>query len=120
MSGARTCAGPRVLPLRPEAHCHDGVGTILSTRLLRRGDFTASVDWVDYVELPPGTSIGVHLQDEDEVYMIATGCGRMTVDDAEYDVQPGDAVVTRVGSKHGLVNTGTDPLVLFVIQVSRE
>jgi mannose-6-phosphate isomerase-like protein (cupin superfamily) len=116
----RTYSGPRSLPLQPEPSCHGGAGTILSTRLLTRGDFTSLVDWVDYVELPPATSIGVHLQDEDEMYLIASGRGRMTVDAAAYDVGPGDAVITRVGSTHSLANTGEAPLVMFVVQVAHE
>ena len=82
-------------------------------------DFTAPVEWVDFVVVPPAVTIGVHLQEEDELYLIASGSGRMTVDDATYAVTTGDAVLTRAGSTHSLENTSTENITLFVLQVAR-
>ena len=41
------------------------------------------------------------------------GSGRMTLGDDERDVGAGDCVVIPPGAVHGLVNTGTEPLVLL-------
>lgn len=65
--------------------------------------------------LHPGSSIGFHLQKEDEVYYVVSGKGRMTIDGKAFDVKPGDATLTRPGSSHGLVQTGDDDLVLVIV-----
>lgn len=64
--------------------------------------------------LRPGASIGYHLQREDEIYYVVSGEGRMTVDDRAIDMRPGDAVLTRPGSSHGIVQTGAADLVLII------
>ena len=65
--------------------------------------------------LHPGSSIGSHPQTEDEVYYVVSGAGRMTVDGRTFEVGPGDAVLTRPGSSHGLVQQGHDDLVLVIV-----
>ncbi len=65
--------------------------------------------------LHPGSSIGYHLQKEDEVYYVVSGKGRMTIDGNAFDVKPGDATLTRPGSSHGLVQAGDDDLVLVIV-----
>ncbi len=65
--------------------------------------------------LHPGASIGTHPQTEDEVYYVVSGTGRMTVDGRPFEVKPGDAVLTRPGSSHGLVQQGHDDLVLVIV-----
>jgi mannose-6-phosphate isomerase-like protein (cupin superfamily) len=115
----RILSGLSDVPLTDEHACHGGVGTIQASRLLVRHDFTAPVEWVDFVEVPPGATIGLHLQEEDELYLFASGRGRMTVDGAAYEVSRGDAVLTRAGSTHSLENHGPEKIVFFVVQVAR-
>ena len=62
----------------------------------------------------PGSGIGYHLQKEDEIYYVLSGRGMMTVDGKEFEVGPGDAVLTRPGSSHGLKQVGTDDLVILI------
>ncbi len=64
--------------------------------------------------LHPGSSIGYHLQETDEVYYVLSGRGRMTINGREVPVNPGDAVLTRKGSSHGLVQTGGDDLTIII------
>ena len=64
--------------------------------------------------LHPGSSIGYHLQTEDEVYYVVGGRGRMTIDGKTFDVEPGDAILTRPGSSHGLAQAGRGDLVLVI------
>src|SRR3954454_1274695 len=47
--------------------------------------------------LHPGSSIGYHLQDTDEVYYVLSGKGEMTINGKEFSVKPGDAILTRKG-----------------------
>jgi mannose-6-phosphate isomerase-like protein (cupin superfamily) len=64
--------------------------------------------------LHPGASIGYHNQETDEVYYIDGGTGKMTINGNTFDVKPGDAILTRTGSSHGLVQTGNSDLTVIV------
>jgi len=62
----------------------------------------------------PGSAIGYHLQREDEIYYVLSGRGMMTIDGKEFEVGPGDAVLTRPGSSHGLKQVGKEDLVILI------
>jgi len=62
----------------------------------------------------PGSAIGYHLQREDEIYYVLSGRGMMTIDGKEFEVGPGDAVLTRPGSSHGLKQIGKEDLVILI------
>ena len=62
----------------------------------------------------PGSAIGYHVQKEDEIYYVLSGRGLMTVDGKEFEVGPGDAVLTRPGSSHGLKQVGQEDLVILI------
>lgn len=64
--------------------------------------------------LKPGSAIGYHLQTEDEIYYVLSGRGSMTIDGKSFDVGPGDAILTRPGSSHGLKQVGNDDLVIII------
>ncbi|GGK79526.1 cupin domain-containing protein [Rufibacter glacialis] len=67
--------------------------------------------------LKPGAAIGYHLQKEDEVYYILSGTGQMQMNGKTFPVKPGDAILTRPGSSHGLApDKDTDLTVLIVYQ----
>ena len=62
----------------------------------------------------PGSAIGYHVQHEDEIYYVLSGRGMMTIDGKEFEVGPGDAVLTRPGSSHGLKQIGKEDLVILI------
>src|SRR5688572_14983253 len=62
----------------------------------------------------PGSAIGYHVQREDEIYYILSGRGLMTIDGKEFEVGPGDAILTRPGSSHGLKQIGKEDLVILI------
>lgn len=64
--------------------------------------------------LKPGSAIGYHLQNEDEIYYILSGTGIMKMNGDSFAVKAGDAVLTRPGNSHGLQQTGTDSLVVII------
>ena len=64
--------------------------------------------------LKPGSGIGYHVQQEDEIYYVLSGRGVMTLDGKSVDVVPGTAILTRTGSSHGLKQTGTEDLVIII------
>jgi mannose-6-phosphate isomerase-like protein (cupin superfamily) len=62
----------------------------------------------------PGSAIGYHEQKEDEIYYVLSGRGLMTIDGKDMEVGPGDAILTRPGSSHGLKQVGTEDLVIMI------
>ena len=64
--------------------------------------------------LHPGSSIGYHLQTEDEIYYIVSGKGEMKENDKLIPMNPGDAILTRPGSSHGLTQVGKEDLVIMI------
>lgn len=64
--------------------------------------------------LKPGSAIGYHMQKEDEIYYVLSGRGAMTIDSKTFEVGPGDAILTRPGSSHGLKQTGAEDLVIMI------
>ena len=64
--------------------------------------------------LHKGAAIGYHLQKTDEVYYILGGAGKMTMNGKVFPVQRGDAMLTRGGSSHGLVQTGVRDLTIII------
>ena len=64
--------------------------------------------------LKPGSSIGYHLQEEDEIYYIQSGTGIMKMNNDSFAVKTGDAILTQTGSSHGLQQTGNDERVVNI------
>lgn len=64
--------------------------------------------------LHPGSSIGYHLQKEDEIYYIISGTGEMNMNGRTFHVKTGDAILTRPGSSHSLKQVGSDDLVIII------
>lgn len=65
--------------------------------------------------LKPGSSIGYHLQKEDEIYYVLEGKGEMKINGEIYPVKPGDAILTRTGSSHGITPLEGQELVLIIV-----
>ena len=64
--------------------------------------------------LRPGSSIGYHLQEKDEIYYIVQGNGELTMNGKKINVSAGDAILTRPGNSHGLKPVGNDSLTLII------
>lgn len=65
--------------------------------------------------LHPGATIGYEKFAPYEIYYIQSGTGIMKVDDKEFPVKAGDAVLMGRGSWHGLRQTGSDDLVILIV-----
>ncbi len=101
--------------LREEV-AHGGKGTIRTARVEgqeREGAF----NFIDLTEIPPGNSVGVHTHafDDEEVYVIISGKGRMLSEGASFEVGAGDVIVNHPGGTHSLENVGSDPLRMVVL-----
>ncbi|MDR1733209.1 MAG: cupin domain-containing protein [Synergistaceae bacterium] len=72
---------------------------------------------VAHQTLPPGSSLGYHQHtDNEELYVILSGKGTF-YDEGKVakTVGPGDMTLTLKGQSHGLVNTGSEPLVFLAV-----
>jgi mannose-6-phosphate isomerase-like protein (cupin superfamily) len=85
-----------------------------------RGNVLASaLEAWEYAALSPGAVNGEHLHTRtDEVYFVLAGEGEMTLDGEPFRVGPGDAILTPLGTRHGLVNTGEVNLEWLTIEVT--
>ena len=102
-----------------EVCAHGGEGVIRFARIAEAGALTGACNFIDYAELPPGASIGRHRhrRDEEELYLVLEGRGSMWRDGEQFEVRSGDLVRNRAGGEHGLCNTGSGPLRLFVFEL---
>ncbi len=102
-----------------EIRSHGGDGEIRFARIAEAAAFAGGCNFVDYAELPAQASIGRHrhADDEEELYLVLEGTGVLWRDGEQLAVRAGDLVRNRPGGQHGLRNTGTGVLRLFVIEL---
>ena len=114
MTGLHTFDSAALVP----TVAHGGQGEIAAARVIDRGANPGLV-FVDLVVVPPETSIGLHTHgpDDEELYVVVDGHGEMEVDGEVVEVGPGSVVVNRPGGRHGLRNTGPEPVRLVVVDV---
>ncbi|MFA6297157.1 MAG: cupin domain-containing protein [Candidatus Paceibacterota bacterium] len=69
------------------------------------------------MSLLPKEEIGLEVHAEnDQFFRFESGTGKVVIDDNEYEVTDGDAVVVPSGAQHNVVNTSpTEPLKLYTI-----
>ncbi len=71
---------------------------------------------VDLYCLAPGQTQKPHAHaDQDKLYVVLEGHGRIHLDGIEEAVAPGEAVVAKAGAVHGVVNSGATPLIVLVV-----
>ncbi|GAA2135520.1 hypothetical protein GCM10009760_14160 [Kitasatospora kazusensis] len=86
--------------------------------LARRAGLGGGWEAVEWACVPAGGVSGEHLHTRtEEVYVLLAGRGEITLDGRPVPVRAGDAVLTGLGTTHGLRNTGTEPLEWLVIEM---
>lgn len=53
--------------------------------------------------------------DQDKIYYVLEGRGRVAVGGREEPLAAGEAVLAPAGAEHGLINDGSDPLLVLVV-----
>ncbi|WP_063794365.1 cupin domain-containing protein [Kitasatospora sp. MBT63] len=87
--------------------------------LARRAGLGGGWEAVEWARIPRGGVSGEHLHTRtEEVYVLLAGHGEITLDGHPHPVRAGDAVLTRVGTRHGLRNLGRQALEWLVIEVT--
>ena len=107
------------LQLSPEV-AHSGHGEVLAKRIVTGPDLAGPCNFIDYVEIPPGVSIGEHrhTEHEEEFYLFLSGTGLMRLEDHVFEVVAGDLVRNMPKGLHGLTNTGSEVIRLFVFELA--
>ena len=99
---------------------HEGKGVGKNAKVFSAEDFDTPLKFIYYTQMEPGASIGVHPHGEnEEVYVVLSGRGIMTVNDERQPVKPGDIILNKPGWRHGIENTSDEPLKLFVFEVDK-
>src|SRR4051794_37981746 len=112
--------------LRPVENMDRGTGTVQYRRALQPQNFSSPWAYVDDLVLPPGSSVGKHMHREvAEVFYVVSGEGSFSVvgeggADETVSIHSGDAVPLRLSEVHSFKNTGSAPLELMVVGVSRD
>jgi len=67
--------------------------------------------------LKPGEDIGQETHETiDQFFRFEEGTGKCIINDAEYDLKPGDVIIIPAGSEHNITNTGdSDDLKMYTI-----
>jgi mannose-6-phosphate isomerase-like protein (cupin superfamily) len=68
------------------------------------------------MSLEVGEDIGAEIhQDNDQFFRFESGEGKCIIDNNEYHVAEGDAIVVPAGAEHNVINTGTTAFKMYTI-----
>lgn len=79
--------------------------------------YTAKDCQLVLMSLLPGEEIGLEVHEEgDQFFRFEKGEGKVIIDETEYMVKDGDAVIIPMGAQHNVINTSeTDTLKMYTI-----
>lgn len=79
--------------------------------------YTATDCQLVLMSLLPGEEIGLEVHEEgDQFFRFESGTGKVTIDETEYMVKDGDAVIVPAGARHNVINTSdTEALKMYTI-----
>ena len=79
--------------------------------------YTAKDCQLVLMSLVPGGEIGLETHDEgDQFFRFEKGEGKVIIDETEYAVSDGDAVIVPMGARHNVINTSeTEALKMYTI-----
>lgn len=79
--------------------------------------YTGKESQLVLMSLNPGEDIGMEVHDEnDQFFRFEKGMGKVVIDDTEYEVGDGVAVIVPKGARHNVINTSeSEPLKLYTI-----
>ena len=85
-------------------------------KMVRVALATTDRSQLDLYCVAPGQSQRAHTHDtQDKIYYVLEGGGRFSLGGADERLSTGEALVAPAGVEHGLVNDGTEPLLVLVV-----
>lgn len=77
--------------------------------------YTGQYSQLVVMSVPAGEEIGEEVHGQDQFLRIETGNGKAILDGVEHDVSDGFAIVVPAGTRHNVINTGSDALKLYTV-----
>jgi mannose-6-phosphate isomerase-like protein (cupin superfamily) len=94
----------------------DGKGEVEIIHILTKEETKGKVRLFARIILKKECSIGFHVHEgEDEVFYILSGKGIVNDAGRDYNVNPGDVIVTGNGTGHSIANTEDEPLEVLAV-----
>jgi mannose-6-phosphate isomerase-like protein (cupin superfamily) len=95
----------------------EGKGHVEITHLFKKDELHGkSARLIAKLTLNPGCSIGLHPHENDEeIFYVINGKGRVDDNGKTYEVSAGDATLTGGGETHSIENIGTEPLEVMAV-----
>ncbi|MCF3108533.1 cupin domain-containing protein [Niabella sp. CC-SYL272] len=88
----------------------------LANDAFRKVLYTAKQLQLVLMTLQPGEEIGAEVHPEnDQFFRFESGTGTCVIDDQEYAVSDGFAIIVPLGARHNVINTGNKPLKMYTI-----
>ena len=85
-------------------------------KMVRVALATTDRSQLDLYCVAPGQAQRAHTHDvQDKIYYVLEGGGRFSLGGADERLSAGEALVAPAGVEHGLVNDGTEPLLVLVV-----
>jgi mannose-6-phosphate isomerase-like protein (cupin superfamily) len=81
----------------------------------RRVLYTARYSQLVLMRIKPGEEIGEEVHGLDQFLRFESGSGKAVLDGIEHDIQADDAVVIPAGTRHNVINTGSEDITLYSI-----
>jgi len=95
---------------------HDNIEeSTLDNEDFRRVLYTGENLQLVLMTLQPGEDIGEETHDNDQFFRFEEGSGIVVINENEYDVEDGSAIIVPAGSKHNIINTGEEDLKLYTL-----
>ena len=105
--------------MKTEHNCHEGNGFVDVFRAFDRKVDLKTLDFLDFVRVPPKATIGRHRHgDNCEWYVIMQGEGKMIFCEKEIKVKPWDVLINPSFGGHALFNNTNEDINLIVFQFS--
>ena len=77
--------------------------------------YTAKHSQLELMSLKAGEEIGAEVHQLDQFFRVEQGHGEAVLDGVKTAIKSGYAVVVPAGTRHNIINTGTEPLKLYTI-----
>ncbi len=84
----------------------------ISSKSLISGDTPSAAVTMLQLTLQPGATLERHKHNAEEAFYVLEGKGVAFMDENEYPVEPGAAILASTGRAHGFRNEGDKPLVI--------
>lgn len=88
----------------------------LENENFRKVLYTAENSQLVLMSLLPAEEIGFETHpDNDQFFRFEKGNGKVIINETEYEVKDGDAVIVPKGSRHNVINTGAERLHMYTL-----